>query len=62
VGGKIAMNAEIGFKLQVTATPEFHSLDDCCFQTMRQFSGAPDEPEDDSVREKHSAEALYSAV
>ena len=34
VGWQIAMNAKIGFKLQVTATPEFHSLYDWCFQTM----------------------------
>jgi len=26
------------------------------------FSGAPEDPEDDTVMEKHGAEALYSAV
>jgi hypothetical protein len=34
VGWQIAMNAKIGFKLQVTATLGFHSLYDWCFQTM----------------------------
>ena len=62
VGWEIAMYAKIGFKLQVTATPGFHSLYDWCFQTMWLFSGAPDDPEDDTVMEKHGAEALYSAV
>jgi len=61
VGWQIAMNAKIGFKLQVTATPGFHSLNDWCSQTMRLFSGAPADPEDDTVMEKHGAEALYSA-
>jgi hypothetical protein len=56
------MNAKIGFKLQVTATPGFHSLYDWCFQTMWLFSGAPEDPEDDTMMEKHGAEALYSAV
>jgi hypothetical protein len=62
VGWQIAMNAKIGFKLQVTATPGFHSLYDWCFQTMWLFSGAPEDPEDDTVMEKHGAETLYSAV
>jgi hypothetical protein len=62
VGWQIAMNANIGFKLQVTATPGFHSLYDWCFQTMWLFSGAPEVPEDETVMEKHGAEALYSAV
>jgi len=26
------------------------------------FSGAPDNPEDETVKEKHGADALYSAV
>ena len=56
------MNAKIGFKLQVTATPGFHSLYDWCFPTMWLFSGAPEDPEDDTVMEKHGAEALYSTV
>jgi len=56
------MNARIGFKLQVTATPGFHSLYDCCFQMMWLFSGAPDDPEDETLMEKHGTEALYSAV
>jgi hypothetical protein len=62
VGWRIAMNARIGFKLQVTATPGFHSLYDWCFQTMWLFSGAPEDPEDETVMEMHGADALYSAV
>jgi hypothetical protein len=58
VGWQIAMNVKIGFKLQVTATPEFHSLYDWCFQTMWLFSGAPDDPEDDTVIERHGAEEI----
>jgi len=37
VGWQIAMNARIGFKLQVTATLGFHSLYEWCFQTIRLF-------------------------
>jgi len=62
VGWQIAMNAKIGSKLQVTATPGFHSLYDWCFQTMWLFPGAPDDPEYDTVMEMDGAEALYSAV
>jgi len=62
VGWRIAMNAIIGFKFQVTATPGFHSLYDWCFQMMWLFSGAPEEPEDETLMEKHGAEALYSTV
>jgi hypothetical protein len=62
VGWQIAMNAKIAFKLQVTAAPEFHSVYDWCFQMMWLFSGEPEDPEDDTVMEKHCAEALYSAV
>jgi len=62
VGWQIAMNARFRFKLQVTATTGFQSLYDWCFQTMWLFSGVPEDPEDDTVMEKHGAEALYSAV
>jgi len=62
VGWQIAMNAKIGLKLQVTATPGFNSLYDWCFQTMWLFSGGPEDPEDDTGMEKHGAETLYSAV
>jgi len=34
VGWQITMNAKGGFKLQVTATPGFHSLYDWCYQTI----------------------------
>jgi hypothetical protein len=59
---RIAMNARIGFKPQVTATPGFHSLYDWCFQTMWLFSGTPDDPEDETVMEMHGADAQYSPV
>jgi hypothetical protein len=62
VGWPLAINARIGFKLQVTATPGFHSLYDWCFQTMWLFSGAPEDPEDETVMELHGADALHSAV
>jgi hypothetical protein len=62
VGWQIAMNAKIGFKLQVTPTPGFHSLYDWCYQTMWLFSGAPEDPEDETVMDQHCADALYSAV
>jgi hypothetical protein len=62
VGWQNAMNAKIGFKLQVTATPGFHSLYHWRYQPMWLCSGAPEDPEDDTVMEKHGAEALYSAV
>jgi len=62
VGWHGAMNAKIGFKLQVTATPGFHSLYDWCYQAMWLVSGAPDDPEDETVKEKHGADAVYSAV
>jgi len=62
VGWRIAKNVRIGFKLQVTATPGFHSLYDWCYQAMWLFSGAPEDPEDETVMEKHGADGLYSAV
>jgi len=62
VGWQIATNARIGFKLQVTATPGFHSLYDWCYQAMWLFSGVPEDPEDETVMEKHGADAQYSAV
>jgi len=62
VGWHIAMNAKIGFELQVTGTPGFHSLYDWCYQVMWLFSGVPDDPEDETVKEPHGADALYSAV
>jgi hypothetical protein len=56
------MYEKMGFKLQVTATPEFHSLYNWCYQTLSVFSGAPDDPEDDTVIAQHGADALYCAV
>jgi hypothetical protein len=51
----------MGFKLQVAATPEFRSLYDWCYQVIWLFAGAPEDPEDGTVMEKHGADALYSA-
>jgi len=62
VGWRIATNARIGFKLQVTATLGFQSLYYWCYQTMWLFSGAPEDPEDETVMEMHVADALYSKV
>jgi len=62
MGWRIAMNARIGFKLQVTATPGVHLLHDWCYQAMWLFSGAPEDPEDETVMEMYSTDALYSAV
>jgi hypothetical protein len=62
VAWRMAMNARIGLKLQVSAMPWFHSLYDWCFQTMWLFSGSPEDSEDETLIEKHGAEALYSAV
>ena len=62
VGWQIPMKAKFGFKLQVTATPEFHSLYDWCCQIIRLFANAPENPPEDSAVEKHGADALYSGV
>jgi len=62
VGWQIAMNAKIGLKLQVTATLGFHSYYDWCHQTMWLLSYVPDDPEDDTVLDKHGAEVLNYAV
>jgi len=62
MGWRIVTNARIGFKLQVTATPGFHSLYDWCYQAMWLFSGAPEDPEDETVMEMHRADALNSTV
>ena len=35
---------------------------DWCYQMMWLVSGAPEDPEDDTVMEKHGAETLYSTV
>jgi len=56
------MNTKIGFKFQVTATLGLNSLYNWCYQTMWLFSGALDDPEDNTVGEEHVAEELYSAV
>jgi len=62
VGWQIATNAKIGFKLQVTATPGFHSVYNWCYQVMWLFSGVPKEPENEAAMEMHSADALNCAV
>jgi len=55
-------NAWIGLKLEVTATPGFHWLYDWRNRTMWLFSGVPKDPADDTVMEKHRANALNSTV
>jgi len=62
VGSQFVTNARIVFNFQVTATPGLHWLNDWWYQTLWLFSGASDNPEDDTVMEKHGKEALYSAV
>jgi len=62
VGWRIVTNARIGFTLQVTATLGFHSLYDWYYQAMWLFSDTPEDPEDETVMEMDSADALYSAV
>jgi len=47
-GWRIAMNVKIGFNLQVTAIPGFHSLYDWCYPTMWLFWGASEDPEDET--------------
>jgi len=58
VGWQIMMKARIAFKLQVTAKLGCLSVYDWCYQMMWLFSGAPEDPEDNTVIEKHGAEAL----
>jgi len=48
VGWRIVTNARIRFKLQVTATPGFHSLYDWCHPVMCLFPGAPEDQEDET--------------
>jgi len=62
VSWRMAMNARIGFTLQVTATPGFHSLYDWYSQMMWLFPCAPDEHEDETLMEKHVTHPLYPAV
>jgi hypothetical protein len=62
VGWRFVINVRIGFKLQATTIPGFHSLYDCCFQTMWVFSGALDDLEDETWMEQHGTEALNSTV
>ena len=56
------MSLKIRFKRQVTAIPGFHSLYNCCYQTRWLFSGAPEDPEDETMMEKHGIKALNGAV
>ena len=62
VGWQIAIKAKIRFKLEVTATPGFQSLNDLWYQTMWLFPGTPEDPEDETLMERHGAEALYCTV
>jgi len=61
VGWQIRMKSTIGFKLWVTAMPGFCWLFDRCYQLMMLISGAPEDWEDDTVIEMHSAETQCSA-
>jgi hypothetical protein len=56
------MKVKIGFKLQASATPGFHSPYDRCCETMWLFSGATENREDNTLMEIHGADTLYSAV
>jgi len=56
------MNARIGLKLQFMAMRGFHSLYDWCCPTMWLFSGAPEDPEDDTLMKKNRTNVLYSAL
>jgi len=62
VGQQIAMEATMGFTLQATATPGFHSLFNWCCYIMWCCSGVPKDPENETVMEKHGAEALHSTM
>ena len=62
VGWRIATTVRIGFQLQVTATPQFDSLYDWCYQAIWLCAGAPEDQEADTVMEMHGADSLYSTV
>jgi len=62
VGWQIAIKAKIEFKLQVTATPGFHSLHYWWYQMMWLFSDMADNSENDTAMEKNGAEVSHSAV
>jgi hypothetical protein len=62
MGWGSATNARIGFKLKVTGMPGFHSLYDSYSEAVWLSSGAPEDPEDETVMEIHGADALYTAV
>jgi len=62
VSWPIAMKVRIGFKLQVTATPGFHSLYDWCHQMMSLLSSVLEDPEDDGVMELPGPELFDSSV
>jgi hypothetical protein len=57
-GWQTAINVTIQFKLQVPASPGFYSLYDWGFQTMSLFSSVPEDPEDDTVMDKHHQQQL----
>jgi hypothetical protein len=52
--------ARIAFNLEAVAVSHFHSLNDWGFESMWLYSSAPEDPEDDTVTNKHGADALYS--
>jgi hypothetical protein len=56
------MSVRIGFRLQVIATPVFHSLYDWYFPMMWLFPGACEDPENDTGMETHDTELVHSAM
>jgi hypothetical protein len=60
-GWSVASEAQIGFKVQVTATPAYHSLKDWG-NTTRWLFTIPDAPENERAVEEHGPEALMSAI
>jgi hypothetical protein len=56
------MKARIGFKHQVRAMSGLHSLYDWCYHSIWLYSGARQHSKNDTVMEKHGADALYFTV
>jgi len=57
-----AMKVRTGLILQVTVMLGFESLYDWCYLMIWLFSGAPGDPENNTVMENHDADVLYSTV
>ena len=61
IGWKVVSEADIGFKVQVTATPAYHSLRDWAHLTRWLFA-IPEVAEDPDAVAKHGPAALEKAV